>query len=54
VLVSVYELHPDEDVAVDRTPPSDNAAEQSVLGAMLLSKVEKPIYSRISHRCRYH
>jgi len=36
--VSVYELHPDEDVAVDRTPPSDNAAEQSVLGAMLLSK----------------
>ncbi|MCF8538548.1 MAG: replicative DNA helicase, partial [Candidatus Nanopelagicales bacterium] len=38
MLVSVYELHPDEDVAVDRTPPSDNAAEQSVLGAMLLSK----------------
>ncbi|MCF8528004.1 MAG: replicative DNA helicase [Candidatus Nanopelagicales bacterium] len=31
-------MHPDEDVAVDRTPPSDNAAEQSVLGAMLLSK----------------
>lgn len=36
--VSVYELHEQEDVGVDRTPPNDPAAEQSVLGAMLLSK----------------
>ncbi len=36
--MSVYELHPEEDVGVDRTPPHDVAAEQSVLGAMLLSK----------------
>jgi len=38
VSVTVYELHEQEDVGVDRTPPNDPAAEQSVLGAMLLSK----------------
>jgi replicative DNA helicase len=36
--VSVAELHPSEDPGPDRTPPNDIAAEQSVLGAMLLSK----------------
>lgn len=36
--VSVAELHPSEDAGPDRTPPNDIAAEQSVLGAMLLSK----------------
>ena len=37
--VSVTELHPaDEANRPDRTPPNDVAAEQSVLGAMLLSK----------------
>jgi replicative DNA helicase len=37
--VSVVELPPrDEREAPDRTPPQDIAAEQSVLGAMLLSK----------------
>jgi replicative DNA helicase len=36
--VSVAELHPDHDPGPDRTPPNDVAAEQSVLGAMLLSK----------------
>jgi replicative DNA helicase len=41
--VSVAEFHhrpPDADYPsqLDRTPPSDNVAEQSVLGAMLLSK----------------
>jgi len=36
--VTVYELHPEEDAGLDRTPPNDAAAEQSVLGAMLLSK----------------
>jgi replicative DNA helicase len=35
--VSVTELHASES-APDRTPPNDVAAEQSVLGAMLLSK----------------
>jgi replicative DNA helicase len=37
--VSVTELHiPSESPGPDRTPPNDIAAEQSVLGAMLLSK----------------
>lgn len=36
--MSVAELHPSEDPGPDRTPPNDFAAEQSVLGAMLLSK----------------
>jgi replicative DNA helicase len=36
--VSVAELHPSEAPGPDRTPPNDIAAEQSVLGAMLLSK----------------
>ncbi len=37
--MSVAELHPaDELPGPDRTPPNDVAAEQSVLGAMLLSK----------------
>jgi replicative DNA helicase len=36
--VSVAELHPSEALGPDRTPPNDIAAEQSVLGAMLLSK----------------
>ena len=36
--VSVAELHPPEEYGHERTPPQDNAAEQSVLGAMLLSK----------------
>lgn len=37
--MSVSELHPaDEMRGPDRTPPNDVAAEQSVLGAMLLSK----------------
>ena len=36
--MSVTELHPDEGPGPDRTPPNDIAAEQSVLGAMLLSK----------------
>lgn len=36
--MSVYELDEREDAGVDRTPPNDPAAEQSVLGAMLLSK----------------
>jgi replicative DNA helicase len=37
--VSVVELPPREDPGVpDRTPPQDIAAEQSVIGAMLLSK----------------
>ena len=36
--MTVHELHPDDDIGVDRTPPNDVAAEQSVLGAMLLSK----------------
>jgi len=36
--VSVTELHPGEDHGPDRTPPHDVAAEQSVLGAMMLSK----------------
>ena len=36
--MSVAELHPSEDYGPDRTPPNDVAAEQSVLGAMLLSK----------------
>ncbi len=37
--MSVTELHvPDEVQGPDRTPPNDIAAEQSVLGAMLLSK----------------
>ena len=37
--VSVAELHPSSDSpGPDRTPPNDIAAEQSVLGAMLLSK----------------
>jgi replicative DNA helicase len=37
--VSVVELSPREDTgAPDRTPPQDIAAEQSVIGAMLLSK----------------
>jgi replicative DNA helicase len=36
--VSVAELHPDDVAGPDRTPPQDIAAEQSVLGAMLLSK----------------
>jgi len=36
--VSVTELRPDEAMGPDRTPPNDVAAEQSVLGAMLLSK----------------
>ena len=35
--MSIAELHPSESVP-DRTPPNDVAAEQSVLGAMLLSK----------------
>ncbi len=38
-IVSVTELHPaDEAQGPDRTPPNNVAAEQSVLGAMLLSK----------------
>lgn len=39
-MVSVTELHVPEEPreSVDRTPPNDIAAEQSVLGAMLLSK----------------
>jgi replicative DNA helicase len=36
--VSVTELRIPDDVGPDRTPPNDVAAEQSVLGAMLLSK----------------
>ena len=36
--MSVTELHPGEDHGPDRTPPHDVAAEQSVLGAMMLSK----------------
>ena len=37
--MSVVELPiPQEPAGPDRTPPNDNAAEQSVLGAMLLSK----------------
>ena len=36
--MSIAELHPAEDPGPDRTPPNDVAAEQSVLGAMLLSK----------------
>lgn len=36
--MSVAELRPSEDTGPDRTPPNDIAAEQSVLGAMLLSK----------------
>ena len=37
--VSVTELHvPNDAAGPDRTPPNDVAAEQSVLGAMLLSK----------------
>jgi replicative DNA helicase len=36
--VSVAELHPSEAPGPDRTPPNDIAAEQSVIGAMLLSK----------------
>ena len=37
--MSVIELPmPQEPTGPDRTPPNDNAAEQSVLGAMLLSK----------------
>ncbi len=37
--MSVTELHaPDDTYGPDRTPPNDVAAEQSVLGAMLLSK----------------
>jgi replicative DNA helicase len=36
--VSVTELRPGEDRGPDRTPPHDVAAEQSVLGAMMLSK----------------
>jgi replicative DNA helicase len=37
--VSVTELHPAEETrGPDRTPPNDVAAEQSVIGAMLLSK----------------
>ena len=36
--MSVTELHPGEAPGPDRTPPNDVAAEQSVLGAMLLSK----------------
>lgn len=36
--MSVTELHPGEGPGPDRTPPQDIAAEQSVLGAMLLSK----------------
>jgi replicative DNA helicase len=37
--VSIAELRiTDEDLGPDRTPPNDIAAEQSVLGAMLLSK----------------
>ena len=36
--MSVTELRPDEAMGPDRTPPNDVAAEQSVLGAMLLSK----------------
>ena len=36
--MSVTELHPGEDHGPDRTPPHDDAAEQSVLGAMMLSK----------------
>jgi replicative DNA helicase len=36
--VSVSELHPSDGPGPDRTPPNDIAAEQSVLGAMLLSK----------------
>ncbi len=36
--MSVTELHANEDLGPDRTPPNDIAAEQSVLGAMLLSK----------------
>lgn len=37
--MSIAELHPaDVDPGPDRTPPNDIAAEQSVLGAMLLSK----------------
>ena len=37
--MSVTELHPADEVrGPDRTPPNDVAAEQSVLGAMLLSK----------------
>jgi replicative DNA helicase len=38
VSVSVAELPIPRDVSPDRTPPQDIAAEQSVLGAMLLSK----------------
>ena len=36
--MSVSELHPSDGPGPDRTPPNDIAAEQSVLGAMLLSK----------------
>ncbi|MBI1377979.1 MAG: replicative DNA helicase [Frankiales bacterium] len=36
--MSVVELSPRDDSVPDRTPPQDIAAEQSVLGAMLLSK----------------
>ncbi len=36
--MSIAELHPSEAPGADRTPPNDVAAEQSVLGAMLLSK----------------
>ena len=36
--MSVSELHPGEAPGPDRTPPNDVAAEQSVLGGMLLSK----------------
>ena len=36
--MSVTELRPGEDRGPDRTPPHDVAAEQSVLGAMMLSK----------------
>lgn len=36
--MSVAELHPSEPPESDRIPPNDPAAEQSALGAMLLSK----------------
>ena len=34
----MYNEPPPESVAVQRTPPQDFAAEQGVLGAMLMSK----------------
>jgi len=34
---------------IDRTPPQDVPAEQSVLGAMMMSKDPRPAEFRLSH-----